>query len=129
MAGRPRKPTNAHDGARLPELLDPQAFGSGVWADTAYRSHKNEEVIAKAGRTSKIHFRRARGKPLPPAHQCANRARSKVRGLVEHVFAEQKERMRLFVRTVGLGRASAKIGLAKIAYNIKRCVCLDAQRA
>ena len=119
----------AHDGARLPELLDPDAFGSGVWADTAYRSHKNEAIIAKAGWVSKIHFRRARGKPLLPAHQAANRARSKVRGLVEHVFAEQKERMGLFVRTVGLGRAKAKIGLANIAYNIKRCVFLDVHRA
>lgn len=119
----------AHDGARLSELLDPQAFGSEVWADTAYRSAKNEAAIAKAGRVSKIHFRRPRGKPLPPAHQAANRARSKIRGLVEHVFAEQKERMGLFVRTVGIGRAKAKIGLANIAYNIKRCVFLDAQRA
>jgi len=119
----------AHDGARLPELLDPKAFGSAVWADTAYRSSNNETAIAKAGRTSKVHFRRPRGKPLSPAHQRANRARSKVRGRVEHIFGEQKDRMGLFIRTVGIARAKAKIGLANIAYNIKRCVFLDTQRA
>ena len=113
----------------MPKLLDPDVFGSGVWADTAYRSHKNEAVIAKPDRVSKVHFRRARGKPLPPPHQAANRARSKIRGLVEHLFAEQKEPMGLSVRTVGTRRAKAKIGLANLAYNIKRCVFLDAQRA
>ena len=61
----------ANDGARLPELLDPQAFGNEVWADTADRSAKNETFIAEAGQALKIHFRRGRGKPLPPAYQCA----------------------------------------------------------
>jgi hypothetical protein len=38
---------------------------------------------------------------------------------VEHVFATQKHRMGLFIRTIGIERAKAKIGLANIAFNFK----------
>lgn len=37
---------NAHDGARLPDLVSKGNTGSGVWADTAYRSSKNEAFLA-----------------------------------------------------------------------------------
>ena len=66
------------------------------------------------------HFRRAPGKPLPAQRQRANAARPKVRSAVEHVFATQKHRMGLSIRTMGIERARAKIGLANIAFNFKR---------
>lgn len=109
-----------YDGRELPGLIDPANTGSAIWADTAYRSQKNERAILRAGRVSKIHFRRAPGKPLPVQRQRANAARSKVRSAVEHVFATQKHRMGLFIRTIGIERAKAKIGLANIAFNFKR---------
>jgi hypothetical protein len=43
---------------------------------------------------------------------------------VEHVFAEQKDRMGLFIRTIGIARATTKIGMANLVYNIKRFVFL-----
>jgi transposase, IS5 family len=52
----------------------------------------------------------------------ANGRRSKVRAFVEHVFAHQKAQMRLFVRTIGIERATVKIGVANIAYNLTRYV-------
>jgi transposase, IS5 family len=39
-------------------------------------------------------------------------------------FAEQKDRMDLFIRTIGLPRAATKIGLANLVYNVKRLVFL-----
>ncbi len=42
----------------------------------------------------------------------ANGAKSKVRSAVEHVFERQKGPMALVVRTIGLARATVKIGLA-----------------
>ena len=110
----------AHDGHRLPALLNPDAFDSRVWADTAYRSQANERAIEAAGRVSMVHFRKPRGRPMPAAHRSANRARSVVRARVEHPFAEQKSRMGLFVRTVGVTRAAMKIGMANLAYNFRR---------
>lgn len=117
-----------HDGRELAGLLDRTNTASSVWADTAYRSQKNEKRIAGAGLVSKIHFRRAPGKALAPQHQRANAARSKVRSAVEHPFAEQKSRMGLFVRTIGIARAKAKIGMANIAFNMKRLVFLERGR-
>ena len=47
-----------------------------------------------------------------------------VRAAVEHVFARQKGPMGLVVRTIGIARATVKIGLANITYNMKRAVWL-----
>jgi IS5 family transposase len=55
----------------------------------------------------------------------ANTLKSKVRPHVEHVFAEDKARMRLFIRTIGLDRAKVKIGMANLVYNFKRLVFLQ----
>jgi transposase, IS5 family len=109
-----------YDGRELAELLDRSNTGSSVWADTAYRSTKNEKRIAKAGLVSKIHFRKPPGKSMPEPKQRANAARSRERSGVEHVFADQKHRMGLFVRTIGIARARAKIGLANIVCNMRR---------
>lgn len=57
---------------------------------------------------------------MPKAIQRANGRKSKVRSRVEHVFAEQKHRMGLFVRTIGMARAEAAITFANMAYNMKR---------
>ena len=47
-----------------------------------------------------------------------------IRSRVEHVFAEQKDRMGLFIRTIGIARATTKIGMANLVYNIKRLIFL-----
>lgn len=57
------------------------------------------------------------------------RARSKVRSAIEHVFADQKHRMRLFVRTIGIARARTKICLASLAYNLRRYLYLGTAAA
>jgi IS5 family transposase len=58
----------------------------------------------------------------------ANGAKSKVRAAVEHVFARQKGPMGLVVRTIGIARATVKIGLANMAYNMRRAIWLVAQQ-
>ena len=93
---------------------------SGVWADTAYRSRGNEAHMRKNGLFSKVHVRRSPGKRLSEKQSRANAARSKVRARIEHVFAHQKRRMGLFVRTIGLARARMKIGMANLTYNFTR---------
>ncbi len=37
----------------------------------------------------------------------------------------QKDRMDLFIRTIGIARATTKIGMANIVYNIKRLLTLQ----
>jgi transposase, IS5 family len=113
-----------HDGAQLPNLIDKQNTASDVWADTAYRSAKNEEHMIRNGLRSQIHRKKPKGKPMPEAIARANGKKSKVRAFVEHVFARQKGPMGMFIRTVGLARAAMKIGLANLTCNMKRILWL-----
>lgn len=115
----------AYEGARLREgLLDKSNTASNVWADTAYRSATNETFMEKNGFVSRVHRKKPKGKPMPDGVRRANAEKSKVRAHVEHVFAEQKDRMRLFIRTIGAARAKVKIGMANLVYNFKRLVFL-----
>ena len=118
-----------HDGAQLPNLISKANTASDVWADTAYRSKANEKHLADNGLRSRIHRKKPPGRPMPVNVSHANGAKSKVRSAVEHVFARQKGPMGLVVRTIGIARATVKIGLANIVYNMRRAVWLVAQRA
>jgi IS5 family transposase len=115
----------AYEG-RLPRagLLDKTNTASGVWADTAYRSAANEEFMDKTGFISHVHRKKPKGRAMPEAIRRANAAKSKIRSRIEHVFAEQKDRMDLFIRTIGIARATMKVGLANLVYNIKRLLFL-----
>jgi IS5 family transposase len=113
------------EGAVLREgLLDKTNTASSVWADSAYRSKANEAFLAANGFTSRIHRKKPRGMPMPAGTARANARKSAVRAHVEHIFAEQKARMGLFVRTIGLARAEMKIGMANLLYNLKRTLWL-----
>lgn len=119
----------AHDGARLVEVIDAANTAGDVWADTAYRSAKNEAWLAERGLISRIHRKKPPGKPMAARTRRANARKSTVRSAVEHVFARQKGPMALVVRTIGLARARVKIGLANLAYNMKRLVWLSGRPA
>ena len=114
----------AHAGARLGELLDPSNTAAGVWADTGYRSKKNEALLQDRMLASHIHRKKPRGRPMPINVADANSKRSAIRAPIEHIFACQKDQMRLFVRTIGMVRARTKIGLANLVYNMKRLTWL-----
>jgi hypothetical protein len=119
----------AHDGARLEDVLDCRNTGSEVWADTAYRSRKNETMLSRRGLLSRIHRKKPKGKPMPERTRIANARKSKIRSAIEHVFAHQKGLMGLCVRTIGIARARVKIGMVNIAYNMRRLVWLHRKYA
>jgi IS5 family transposase len=114
----------AHDGARLEDVLDRDNTASEVWADTAYRSVKNEAMLARRGFISRIHRKKPKSKTMPERTRLANAQKSKVRSAIEHVFAHQKGLLNLTIRTIGLARARVKIGLANLAYNMRRFIWL-----
>jgi IS5 family transposase len=109
-----------HEGRLLRDLVNTNNTASDVWADTAYRSKANEAWLAGKGRRSQIHHKKPRGRPMPRPMARAHARKSVVRARVEHVFAHQKDRMGLFIRTIGQVRAEAKIGLANLASNLQR---------
>ena len=120
---------NAHDGARLPVLVSKANTGSGVWADTAYRSKKNEAFLAEGMFRSQIHRKKPKGRPMPAHIARANARRSVIRAPVEHVFAALKHRMGLVIRTIGMARARLKIGMANLAYNFTQLAWLEGRSA
>lgn len=116
---------SVHDSQKFEDVLDPGNTASGVWADSAYRSADTEAKLAARCMKSHIHRRGARGKPLTQPQQAANKARSKVRARVEHVFGAQHTMGGKFVRTIGIARATTKIGMQNLAYNMRRLVVLE----
>ena len=112
---------SVHDSQCSEILIDTQNADAEVYADSAYRSQENEVMCMVLGKISKIHYRAYRGKPLHPELERRNHERSKIRARMEHVFGAQKnnQNMRL-IRTIGLARARAKIGLTNLVYNLQR---------
>jgi IS5 family transposase len=119
----------AHAGARLADLLDAGNTASAVWADSGYRSRRNEDLLRQRMLVSHIHRKKPQHRPMPVRTARANATRSAVRATIEHVFAEQKHRMGLFVRTIGLPRATTKIGLANLVTNMRRLLWLERRSA
>ena len=120
---------SAADGRQLRRLVSRENTGAEVWADSAYRSQRNETWLASHLLTSRIHRRKPAGKPMPRHTARANAKKSAIRAAVEHVFAHQKTRFGLFIRTIGLARAEAKLTLANIAYNFDRLIFHERRRA
>ena len=117
------------DGRQLKHVVTTDNTSSSVWADSAYRSKRNETWLKKKMLTSHIHRRKPAGKPMPERTAKANAKKSAVRAKVEHVFAHQKNRFGLFIRTIGLARAEAKLTLANLAYNFDRLIFHERRKA
>ena len=123
-----------HDSQAVEELLTSDNTASGVWADSAYRSKDIETKVKARGLRSRIHRKGYRNRPLRDWEKSGNRSRSRFRARVEHVFGTQRNDMggtpdqvrgRLLVRSIGLVRARARIGLKNLAYNLRRLVHLQ----
>jgi IS5 family transposase len=114
----------AHDGRQLGRLLDPRNTASAVWADTAYRSAATVALLGRRGLVPQFQRPKPRAKPMPPHMVRGNASRARVRAAIEHVFVAQKCRLGLVIRSVGLARATARLGLANLVTNMRRLVWL-----
>ena len=115
-----------HDSQEVEELLTSDNTANGVWADSAYRSEEIEEKVKDRGLTSRIHRKGYRNRPLQDWEKAGNRSRSRFRARVEHVFGAPSNDMGgTRVRSIGLVRARARIGLKNLAYNMRRLIQLQ----
>jgi IS5 family transposase len=74
----------------------------------------------------RIHRKGYRNRPLSKREQQGNKTLSKVRARIEHVFGVQtNDKGGTLVRAIGIARATARIGLKNLAYNMRRAVQLD----
>ena len=114
---------SVHDSQKLDDLIDADNTASSVWGDSAYRSAETEHKLGGQGYRSHIHHKGKRGTPLTARQIKANKTRSKVRVRVEHVFGFQERSMGgKLIRTIGMARAGAKIGMMNLVYNMSRLV-------
>jgi IS5 family transposase len=113
---------SVHDSQVLEAVLrDETVGGKQVWADSAYRSEDQEQSLQMSEHTSQINERAYRGKPLSEAQAQSNKAKSRVRARVEHVFGHMQNSMGgIFVRTIGIARAKAGVTLMNLTYNLSR---------
>jgi IS5 family transposase len=113
-----------HDSNVFIDLLVDNSSKS-VWADSAYRSEAIEDSLKEEGYRSQVHKKGKRNKPLSDTEKQSNTKKSSVRARVEHVFGSiTNEQGGLYCRVIGVARATIKIGLMNLVYNMRRYVTL-----
>jgi IS5 family transposase len=112
---------NVSDKAQLETLLEAVPHNAReVWADGAYFSEKQEQRLKDFAYRSHI-INRTKKFPSHSVIARENRRRSKIRKRVEHIFGFMQNSMKgKFIRCIGLARATLKIGLMNLTYNICR---------
>ena len=121
---------SVHDSQTVDAILDDNHTAKGVWADSAYRSASIEAKLKEKGLKSHIHRKAQRGKPLGAHEKRGNTTRSRVRVRVEHIFGSQTNDLGgTLIRSVGMLRAKARVGLKNLTDNIRRFTYLDGLRA
>jgi len=110
---------SVHDSNALEELIaeeDPTTY-----VDSAYAGPRCEEIFAEKQVLAKPIERACRNKPLNGSQQRYNRARSRVRVRVEHVFATMRMSPRsAWNRCIGRTRNRAMIAMTNLVYNMVR---------
>lgn len=113
---------SVHDSQVLDTVLrEANIGGKELWADSAYRSQEQEQSLQESGHESQINERAYRGNPLSEAQEISNKAKSRVRARVEHVFGHMENSMGgIFLRTIGAARAKVGVTLMNLTYNLSR---------
>ena len=119
---------SVHDSQALENLLNEKDKAQELYADSAYTGENQEKIIRKNKMKNKVHEKGYRGKPLTIQQKKRNTKKSKTRARVEHIFGFVENSMNgSIIRTIGIVRAKAKIGMMNLVYNIFRCVQLKKQ--
>lgn len=116
---------SVHDSQAIDALLTDKDEGLPLYADSAYTGEEQEKLYKKKKVINKVHEKGYRNKPLTDEQKASNKEKSKTRVRVEHIFGFVENSMNgSFIRTIGIVRAKAKIGMMNLTYNICRCVQL-----
>ena len=116
---------SVHDLQAVEQLLTEKDEGQPLYADSAYTGEDQETVYKKKKVINKINEKGYRNKPLTEEQKANNKEKSRTRTRVEHLFGFAENSMHgSIVRTIGIARAKAKIGMINLTYNICRCTQL-----
>ncbi len=109
---------SVHDSRPTGTLLEESDKGWPLFGDSAYVGQ--EETLEKYRVKDGICEKGYRGHPLTEEQRETNKRKPKTRCRVEHIFGLMENTMnRLYIRTVGLARARAVIGLINLTYTCR----------
>jgi len=118
---------SVHDSQPLEDLLVEQDRGETLHADSAYTGAAQEQAIETKGLENQVHEKGYRNRPLTEEQKARNAEKSRVRARVEHVFGFMENSMGgMEIRSIGMKRATAIIGLSNLVYNMFRKIQLQA---
>ena len=116
---------SVHDSQAIDDLLTEDDFGQPFYADSAYTGEEQQKIYEKTGVINRVIEKGYRNKPLTEEQKANNKEKSRTRSRVEHIFGFIENSMKgSFIRTIGMQRAKAKIGMMNLTYNICRCTQL-----
>jgi IS5 family transposase len=116
---------SVHDSQPVEGLLEEKDAGQPFYADSAYTGEEQDKIYEKKKVVNMVNEKGYRNKPLTEEQKENNKEKSKTRARVEHIFGFVENSMNgSFVRTIGMARAKAKIGMMNLVYNICRCTQL-----
>lgn len=113
-------PATAHDSKIIPDCyFEAAGEGAAAYGDSAYTHKDIAARLARAGIESRIHEQRLAGKELSESQKESNRIKSKVRARIEHRFGRMRTNLKgLAIRSIGLVRCRAAVGLLNLVYNL-----------
>jgi len=116
---------SVHDSQETEPLLSEKDKGQPLHADSAYSGDPIKEIVEQREMKYHIHEKGYRNNPLTDQQKENNKVKSKTRARVEHIFGFIENSMNgSFIRTIGIKRATAVIGLMNLTYNIFRAMQL-----
>jgi transposase, IS5 family len=114
---------NVHDSQAVEELVDKRDEHHEMLADSAHVGPRIEKVLEMREIRNRIHEKGYRNRPLTKRQIADNRKKSRVRARVEHVFGHISNSMKgFYIRTIGILRARAMIGIINLTYNMARFI-------
>ncbi|MBK6408981.1 MAG: IS5 family transposase [Flavobacteriales bacterium] len=118
-------PASVSDGKMAWELLDEADQGQGFYGDKGYDWQDVKDGIALAKMKDCVLKQPRKNTPLSEEDELRNKDLSRVRARVEHVFGSMNKQLHgLSVRCIGLARATFRVGLTNLCYNLLRSLHL-----
>ena len=110
---------SVHDSQALDALLregDPM-----TWLDAGYAGKPCADLLAAKNIPAKVCEKGSRNNPLKPSQKRSNKAKSRVRSRVEHIFGFMTGSMKaMYKRHIGIVRNRGSIIMSNLVYNIMR---------
>jgi len=112
-------PAHVHDGEVLGKVINGDE--EWVFADKAYDSGKNHQILRESGTNNGILMKASRKNALREIEKRCNKILSKLRSPVERIFGTLKRSYRYRrSRYLGLRKNKLQMTLMSIAYNLRR---------